>query len=192
MLVNPTSLAGTRSLPKASVQVAACACAVVGAVAVPQLFHAAGALLGVGTGLGETFLPMHLPVLLVGFLAGPWAGLVAGILGPLASYALSGMPVAAMLPFMMVELAGYGLVAGLARSWDTSLIVKLLAAQVAGRLLRAAALLVAGLMTTGVPPVASVFTATVAGLPGLCLQWLLIPAILLAVNARAARGVARD
>lgn len=117
---------------------------------------------------------------------------VAGILGPVASFALSGVPGAVMLSFMMVELAGYGLAAGFARSWNTSLIVKLLAAQLAGRFLRAAALAAAGLVTTGVPPVVSVLSATGAGLPGLCLQWLLIPAILLAVKAQSVRGAARD
>ncbi len=181
--MSPATLVLDRPLPRVRVQAAACACAVVGAVAVPQLFHAAGTLLSLGTGLGETFLPMHLPILIVGLLAGPWAGLVAGALGPLASFALSGMPVAAMLPFMVVELAVYGLVAGLLRGVRGPVLAKVLVAQLAGRLTRAAVLAVAGVVLAGsVPPAASVLAATMAGIPGLCLQWLLVPAAVLAAD----------
>lgn len=75
--------------------------AIVGAVVVPQFFHMLGAISGLGTALGETFLPMHLPIILVGLLAGSYAGAIAGLLGPAASFALSGMPVVqfVLLPF---------------------------------------------------------------------------------------------
>ena len=81
-------------------QTLAALAAIIGAVAVPQVFHVLGAASGLGTSLGEAFLPMHLPIILVGLLAGPYAGAIAGLLGPLASFALSGMPGAAMLPFI--------------------------------------------------------------------------------------------
>lgn len=93
----------------------ATALAIIGAVAVPQLFHAVGAVSGLGTALGVAFLPMHLPVILVGLLAGPYAGAVSGLLGPVAGFVLSGMPGPMKLPFMMVELCAYGLIAGLLR-----------------------------------------------------------------------------
>lgn len=48
--------------------------AVLAAVAVTQVFHLLGAASGLGTALGEAFLPMHLPVILVGLLAGPYEG----------------------------------------------------------------------------------------------------------------------
>ena len=68
--------------PRLSVKVQAIATltAIVGAVAVPQIFHVIGAVSGVGTSLGEAFLPMHLPIILVGLLAGPYAGAIAGLL----------------------------------------------------------------------------------------------------------------
>ena len=59
-------------------QVIAGLAAIVGAVALPQLFHVIGAVSGLGTSLGETFLPMHIPVILAGFIAGPFAGAAAG------------------------------------------------------------------------------------------------------------------
>lgn len=35
---------------------------IVAAVAVPQVLHLLGAASGIGTALGEVFLPMHLPI----------------------------------------------------------------------------------------------------------------------------------
>ena len=122
---------------------AATAVAVVAAVALPQLFHALGAVSGLGTALGETFLPMHIPVLLIGLMAGPAAGLAAGVLSPLVSFAISGMPTALMLPFILTELAGYGLAAGLLAKTRMPSFAKLLIAQDSGRALRSIAVLLA-------------------------------------------------
>lgn len=174
----PVALISTRvrTLPSVRVQTAATALAVVAAVALPQCFHAVGAVSGLGTALGETFLPMHLPVLMVGLLAGPWAGLATGALAPAVSFALSGMPMAAMLPFMIIELAGYGLVAGLLRGTAMPTIAKVLVAQVAGRAVRALAVLVAVFaLGNSAVAVASIWMSVVTGLPGLILQWALIP-----------------
>ncbi len=158
------------------VQTIATIAAIVGAVAVPQLFHALGAVSGLGTSLGETFLPMHLPIILVGLLAGPYAGAVAGMLGPLASFAVSGMPGAAMLPFMMIELCAYGLLAGLLRNVKLPTIVKVLAVQIGGRVVRAVAILLA-VYAFGNERlnVATIWMSIVTGLFGLALQWALIP-----------------
>lgn len=165
------------------VQALATAAAVVGAVAVPQLFHMLGAVSGLGTSLGEIFLPMHLPILLVGLLAGPYAGALAGLLGPLVSFAMSGMPKATMLPFMMLELCVYGLTAGLLRTVKLPTIVKVLLAQVAGRTVRAVAILIAvyGLGNQAVA-VASIWKSIVVGLFGLCLQWAFLPLIVYRVE----------
>ena len=172
---------------------AATAVAVVAAVALPQLFHAVGAVSGLGTALGETFLPMHLPVLLIGLLAGPAAGLAAGLLGllagpaaglaagllgPLVSFALSGMPSALMLPFIMVELAGYGLVSGLLAGTRIPSFGKLLIAQVAGRALRSVAVLAAVYGFGSQVAVASIWTSIITGVPGILLQWTLLPLLL--------------
>lgn len=152
--------------------------AIVAAVAVPQLFHAIGALSGTGTVPGATFLPMHLPIILVGLLAGPYAGAIAGLLGPVASFALSGMPTAAMLPFMMLELCGYGLSAGLMRNVKMPGIAKVLTSQVAGRAVRTLAVLVAVYaLGSNAVGVASIWTSIAAGLPGLVIQWALLPLI---------------
>ena len=83
----------------ASMMVALC-------VVLPIAFHA------VPNG-GATFLPMHIPILLCGMLCGWHYGVICGLLGPLLSCLLTGMPAMAILPAMMVECAVYGLVTGL-------------------------------------------------------------------------------
>jgi hypothetical protein len=181
MSTSATTLA--RPLPSVRVQTLATIAAIVGAVTVPQLFHVAGATLGLGTALGETFLPMHLPIILVGLLAGPYAGLIAGIFGPLASFAASGMPGTGMLPFMMIELGTYGLVAGLLRPAKAPTVGKVLITQVAGRLVRAAAILVAVLaLGNQAIAVSAIWTSVAVGLPGLILQWALLPLVVRLVD----------
>lgn len=165
------------------VQTLATLAAIVGAVVVPQVFHVIGALSGLGTALGEIFLPMHLPILLVGLLAGPYAGAVSGLLGPLVSFVLTGMPNAAMLPFMMIELCVYGLCAGLLRSVRMPTVAKVLIAQIAGRAVRAAAILLSVYAFGNESIAVSVIWKSIgAGLFGLCLQWALLPLIVYRVE----------
>ena len=119
MSTSSTSIALRRAdLPRLSltVKAAATVLAIVAAVALPQLFHVIGAVSGQGTMLGVAFLPMHLPIIFVGLIAGPAVGAIAGAAAPLVSFLLSGMPMLAMLPLMMIELCAYGLIAGLLRS----------------------------------------------------------------------------
>ncbi len=164
------------------VQTIATLSAIVGAVAVPQLFHALGAVSGVGTSLGEVFLPMHLPIILVGLLAGQYAGAIAGLLGPLASFAISGMPSAVMLPFMMIELCVYGLTAGLLRNVKLPTIVKVVIAQIAGRAVRAGAILLGVNVFGSQINVSTIWTSIGTGLFGLALQWALLPLIVYRVD----------
>lgn len=152
--------------------------ALVSAVALPQLVHAVGAASGTGTALGETFLPMHLPIILVGLLAGPYAAGAAGLLSPLVSFALTaltGMPTSAMLPFMMIELCVYGICAGLLKNVKMPAIVKVLIAQIAGRAVRAGAIAIGFYaFGTAIQP-AVIFTSITAGLFGIILQLVIIP-----------------
>ncbi|MBE6546214.1 MAG: ECF transporter S component [Ruminococcaceae bacterium] len=159
-------------------QVLATLCAIVSAVALPQIIHWLGRVSGLGTLPGEVFLPMHLPIMLVGLLAGPYAASVAGLLGPAVSFALSGMPTAATLPFMMIELCAYGLVAGLLRICRMPTTLKVLIVQLAGRGARAVAVLLAvyAFSNTAVSPT-SIYTSIVTGLFGMILQLVLLPLI---------------
>lgn len=145
------------------------------AVALPQVFHLIGMALGTGAAAGSAFLPMHIPVLLAGLLAGPWVGFIAGLISPVLSYAISGMPLIALLPFMTVELAAYGLAAGLMSKTKLPVILQLFAAMTAGRLARALAVLVSVNLMGGQGSVLSVWEATVAGIPGIALQLVILP-----------------
>ena len=157
--------------------------AVTGAVLLPQLVHLIGAVSGVGSALGELLLPMHFFVILAGFLAGPAVGFSVGACAPLISHLLSGMPSETVLPFMMIELIGYGLVAGLLSETKINGFLKLFVAQLGGRLLRAAAVLVAvyafNLQTIGV---VSIWNTVRVGLLGILLQWCLLPLLLSWLN----------
>jgi len=160
-------------------QIFAALVALVCAVLLPQACHMIGAALGVHSALGEILLPMHLPVLIVGFLAGPLAGALAGVLSPMVSAMITGMPAMTILPFMCVELCLYGLVAGLLKAASMPNVVKVLAAQVLGRLGRAAVILlcVSVLHISAVNPMI-VLTSIAVGLPGIILQWIVIPVVL--------------
>ncbi len=83
------------------------------AVILPQIVH-----LALGQPGGVKWLPMYLPVLIGGCLLGTQWGLAVGILSPLVSFLVtsamgSPMPMAARLPFMVLELAVFAAVSGL-------------------------------------------------------------------------------
>ena len=146
------------------------------AVILPQVCHLLGGQLGLGSALGEMLLPMHLPVMLAGMLWGPWAGLACGLVSPMASFALTGMPGVALLPFMTVELAVYGLSAGLLRRTNLPSLAQVVLTQVAGRVARAAVLAVAvyGFGFARLP-ISIVWTSITVGLAGIAIQWAVLP-----------------
>lgn len=158
-------------------QIVTAACAVISAVTLPQLIHMVGAVTGHGTSLGEMLLPMHLPVILAGLLAGPYAAGIAGLLSPLISFGLTGMPALVMLPFMMIELMVYGLCAGVLRNKKIPEIAKVLITQIIGRTVRAAVILIGfyGLGTVVAPAV--ILTSIKIGFVGIVIQLLVIPFI---------------
>jgi hypothetical protein len=179
----------TRTKPSAKMRSLVLAAGIGAAIGLPLLFHALGAVSGLGSALGASFLPMHLGVLLAGLLGGPLVGLCAGLASPLISFALSGMPAATMLPMMTVELAGYGLVSGLLYRTRMPTFAKLLLAQLAGRGLRAAFILLAiyGFGSTGMQP-NQIWTAVIAGVPGILLQWAFVPLMMYRIEGMRNHG----
>lgn len=132
---------------------------------------------------GNILLPMHIPVLLCGFLCGPLYGLLCGLLLPVTNSLLTGMPALyPMAVIMTCELSIYGLVSG----WLYKTLTKgnklvriysaLLGAMIAGRIAYGLVLwlmLISGTNTGKL----SVITAVATGLPGIAAQLVLIPAI---------------
>ena len=149
--------------------------ALAAAVALPQLVHLIGSHIGTGSALGELLLPMHLPIILAGFLCGPYAAGVAGALSPIISFVLTGMPMAAMLPFMAIELCSYGFFAGVLRTSKMPTVLKVFAVQVVGRAIKAAAILIGFFgFSTSVHPV-TIGSSIAAGWAGILIQLAVIP-----------------
>ncbi len=148
-------------------------------VVLPMAFHTV-------PNAGTIFLPMHIPVLLCGLICGWPFGLVCGLIGPFLSGFFTGMPPAAMLPSMMVECATYGLVTGLmmkflqTKSTVADLYISILTAMVLGRTV--AGLAKALIFTPGTAPFAWVTTSLVAGIPGICIQLIVMPAVVFALT----------
>lgn len=71
-------------------------------VILPQAFHSI-------QNAGAIFLPMHIPVLIGGFILNPYYAICVGIVTPILSSLFTGMPPIPMLYVMILELASYGL-----------------------------------------------------------------------------------
>ena len=137
--------------------------------------------------VGNALCPMHYPVLLCGFVCGgPW-GFAVGAIAPLLRTLLFGMPPAAQSPAMACELAVYGLVTGLLYRRlprrPQFLYLSLIAAMVAGRLVWGAARFVmAGLSGSTFHFSAFLAGAVLNAVPGIALQLILVPLIVLALQ----------
>jgi hypothetical protein len=158
---------------------------IVGAVALPQVFHLIGMLSGTGKVAGTIFLPMHVSVLIVGLLAGPVVGITAGAMSPIVSFLITStfmgaaMPAAPMVPFMVVELAGYGLVAGLFVNKKMPLVLKVLLAQIGGRIIKGMFTLFAiHVLNNQFDSLTKIWAAVITGIPGLMIQLTFIPLFL--------------
>ena len=139
---------------------------------------------------GSVFLPMHIPVLLCGLACGWHYGLLCGVLGPLVSSILTGMPPAVVLPSMIVECGVYGCVCGLMMDHvrtgrpSTDLYLSLITAMLTGRILSGIAN--ALIFAPGTSLAAWAAASFVTALPGILIQLIFLPAIVGAVFGTAA------
>ncbi len=156
-------------------------------------FLAAGMVLPLLTAqikeIGDTLLPMHMPVLLCGFLCGPQYGLAVGMILPFLRSAVFGMP--PLYPnavWMAFELATYGFVSGFlykrSKRRDTGyLYFCLIAAMILGRVVWG----VSKSILLGIAGKAFTWQAFIAGglldaIPGIILQLILIPLIVKGIS----------
>lgn len=136
--------------------------------------------------IGKMLSPMHIPVLLCGFICGwPW-GLAVGLIAPLLRSVVFGMP--ALFPSavaMTFELGVYGAVSGILyhilprKPW--SVYAALIAAMIAGRAVWGLAMwVIAGL--SGSQFTFELFLAGVIteSVPGIILHIVLIPILVMA------------
>lgn len=138
--------------------------------------------------IGSMLSPMHIPVLLAGYLCGPWWALAVGAIAPLLRFALFSMPPVFPTGFAMCfELAVYGIVSGLLYAKlpkkASNIYVSLIAAMICGRIVWGVVMLA---LTLGGAAefswAAFVAGAFVNAIPGIILHIVLIPVIVIALR----------
>ena len=156
-----------KNLTMAAVCVALC-------VVLPIAFHSI-------PDAGTVFLPMHIPVLICGMICGWPYGLLCGLMGPLVSSALTGMPPIAILPAMMVECGAYGLVSGLmlkfihTQNTYADLYISQIMAMLAGRVV--SGIVKALIFSPGMALSAWVTASFITALPGILIQLIFLPSV---------------
>lgn len=152
-------------------------------VILPQIFHIVG-----GPALGKVFLPMHISVLIAGYLIDPLTALMVGVLTPICSFLFTGgsMPSIPMIYFMIIELGFYGIVISLLfNKFKVGIIISLLGGMVAGRVARGVGFVVlTKLFAISLPPNLGVSAAITQGIPGILLQIIIIPSIIVIIRKK--------
>jgi hypothetical protein len=159
------------------------------------LLGALGLLLPIGFHMlgwaGKMFLPMHLPIVVGGFLLGAGTAASLGLIVPLLSASLTGMPPFAppVAPLMSVELAvKAAVISVLHRRLRAPIGVALGAGLIADWLvLAAAALAFADFLAIEKAPLAYVLGVIQLSLPGTVLQIVGVPLAVRVIARRAPR-----
>lgn len=136
-------------------------------------------------GIGKMLLPMHLPVIVCGFVCGPLYGLAVGGMVPLLRSTWFGMPV--MYPTavsMAFELAAYGFVTGILYrklpKRNGMIYAVLVIAMISGRLVAGAAnIILYGVRQEAYSMQMFLTGMFVNAIPGIVLQLLLVPVLIL-------------
>ena len=119
--------------------------------------------------IGTMLCPMHLPILLAGFVCGGPVGAVVGFIAPLLRMVMFGMPPFYVAIAMAFELLTYGLVSGI-------MYRKVFKKQTVGTLYGIAA--DAGAFTFA----AFISGALLNAIPGIVVQLILVPAVVVALQ----------
>ncbi|MCD4711656.1 MAG: ECF transporter S component [Clostridiales bacterium] len=145
----------------------------------PIAFHMFG-------GAGPIFLPMHIPVLIGGFFLSPMLALSVGVLTPMLSGIITGMPpIFPMMPIMMLELGIYGLTISVVKNNVTkNPYIALLASMILGRVAAGFMVFVLSTFFAAKLPSAIIFitTSVTTGIPGIIIQLIIIPIVVIALN----------
>ena len=171
-------------------------------IAYSGLFIALGMILPFFTGqipeIGRMLLPMHIPVILCGFICGPIYGMAVGFITPLLRSATLSMP--PMFPTavaMAFELLAYGGFSGLFFEKFPKkrgfIYVSLILAMILGRFVwGGASLWLYTFMENPFTWKAFMQGAYLTAIPGIILQLIIIPPIVMAVkNAGFVRPLAK-
>ncbi len=147
----------------------------------PVGFHALG-------WAGKVFLPMHLPIVVAGFLLAPSTAASLGFVVPLLSAVLTGMPPLAppIAPLMAVELAAKATVISVVyRRLRLPLWVALLLGIVVDWIVLAlAAVAAADFFAIAVPPTTYLWGVIALSVPGTIIQIVAAPAAVAGIERR--------
>lgn len=137
--------------------------------------------------IGSALSPMHIPVLLAGFLCGPWWAMAVGFVAPMLRHIWLGMPPLITAIAMSFELAAYGLFSGLLYRLlpkkTVNIYVSLIGAMILGRIVWGITMVV----ISGVSGSAFTWSTFIAGallnaVPGIILHIVLIPILVMALK----------
>lgn len=139
--------------------------------------------------VGNLLLPMHIPVLLCGMICGWQYGAVVGFITPLTRSLFFGMPI--LYPtaiYMAFELLTYGFISGLIYKKSKkhnlkAVLISLISAMLFGRIVYGTVkTILLGLEGESLSFAAFIGGAFTEAVPGIILQLILIPTIILAVE----------
>lgn len=154
------------------------------ALILPQIFHLIG-----GAQSGMVFLPMYIPILLGGLVLGVRWGLGVAVISPVLSYlftSLAGSPMPALvrLPYMIVELSIFALVAGLFNKLIAKNALFVFPAVVLAILLGRSSFLLLALIFESVSPLSFkiVYSQVMKCLYGVLIQITVLPLIVLLLS----------
>lgn len=137
--------------------------------------------------IGNKLLPMHIPVLICGFVCGWKYGLITGAITPLLRCMLFSMPAPLNAICMAFELATYGAIAGLlyqkSKGLRLRIYISLLIALISGRIVwGCVSMLIYGISQSAFTWQMFLSGALLNAIPGIILQLVLIPIIILALE----------
>lgn len=140
-------------------------------------------------GIGRMLLPMHIPVLLCGFLVGWPYGLLVGLIGPLLrSFAFGMPPLFPTAIAMTFELAVYGAASGFiynkfSKKNIASTYIALISAMILGRIISGAAnIILYGITQDAYTWEIFLSASFIQAIPGIIFQLIAIPPIVLSVR----------
>lgn len=142
-------------------------------VILPMVFH----MFSMG---GNVFLPMHIPVLIAGYFLGPIYAAGVGVITPILSGGVTGMPpLVPVMPIMAFELCGYGLVSGLVFSKTNKVYLSLIVAMIVGRLFAVVGAFIVSLtLAPQINPTMYVVGGLTTAIPGMLIQLIFIPILI--------------
>lgn len=168
-------------------------------ITISALFLALAFILPFFTGqipqIGSMLLPMHIPVILCGFICGWPYGLLIGLLAPLSRSLLLGMP-----PFfptalcMAFELMAYGAFSGyfykrLPKN-KLDIYLTLLIAMVLGRIVWGLAMFLCMSITNNTFTLAAFYAGAIgSAIPGIILQIVIIPILVMIIRQTKVSGL---